>query len=116
MTPGKEKAVTRKTPDRSKSQKVQTPYSTNDSPATPVSRQARWRQRNPTAFAAHRAVERAVRRGDLKPPTKCECGCGRTGKLDAHHPDHREPLRVVWLLRGCHVREHRRLRQNGGSE
>ena len=83
-----------------------------DSPPAP-SRQVMWRLQNPAAFAAHRAVEYAVRRGILKPPSHCECGCGRTGKLDGHHPDHRDPLRVVWLARACHVRLHRR--QKGGA-
>ncbi len=73
------------------------------------SRQALWRKRNPSAYKAHLAVARAVRKGTLVPPPVCEC-CGKPGRLDAHHPDHTNPLKVRWLLRSCHMREHARMR------
>jgi hypothetical protein len=60
---------------------------------------------------AHKAVGRALANGTLKRPSKCS-KCGRRGEIDAHHPDHSEPLVVQWLCAlVCHPaadRERRR--------
>lgn len=66
---------------------------------------------------AHRAVRLALLDGRLRRPTACErCGevpapsgttpLARTHKIDAHHPDYAEPLRVEWLCCRCHRVEH----------
>lgn len=78
-------------------------------------RQAVWRVQNPEKSRAHLAVASAVRRGDLARPDVCDC-CGKPGRLDAHHEDHSQPLKVRWLLRSCHVREHERLRRKAGAD
>jgi len=58
-------------------------------------------------------VQRAVRRGDLIRPERCE-RCGdvpprdRDGKsaIVADHPDYAKPLEVHWLCRDCHTEAH----------
>jgi hypothetical protein len=68
-------------------------------------RQARWRERNPLARWAHGATASAIRRGLLE-RQPCEvCGDLTT---DAHHEDHRDPLRVRWLCRKHHKALHRK--------
>ena len=70
-----------------------------------VSRQHRWRQRNPLKRWAHVATASALRRGLLerRPCVRCSAE-----PADAHHPDYQRPLLVVWLCRKCHKREHRK--------
>lgn len=46
----------------------------------------------------------AVKKGILT-PEKCKCG---ESKVEAHHPDYRKHLSVVWLCRLCHIAEHRK--------
>lgn len=77
-----------------------------------LTRQEKWRARNPVAAWAHGATASAIRRGliERKP---CEvCGNPQT---DGHHPDHRKPLDVVWLCRKHHKAEHRAQRNGGGQ-
>lgn len=60
---------------------------------------------------ARAAVRRAIRRGDL---VRGECahaaqpelrgGC--SGRVEAHHEDHSQPLKVVWLCLMHHHRLH----------
>lgn len=59
-----------------------------------------WGQ-NPAKYAAHQAVKKAVKRGDLIRPDSCEC-CGVEGNTVAHHDDYSKPLEVRWLIRRCH--------------
>jgi hypothetical protein len=68
-------------------------------------KQRRWRKNNPLAVWAQSALRSALKRNLITPPSACEC-CGKPGPLEAHHPDHRDPLRVVWLTRRCHRRLH----------
>ncbi|PTQ72744.1 hypothetical protein [Celeribacter persicus] len=69
----------------------------------PLSRQQRWRKRNPKSYLAHLAVGAALRHGviERKP---CEC-CGDP-KTEAHHPDYDRPYDVQWLCRKCHKALH----------
>lgn len=62
---------------------------------------ADWRERNPEKVAAWRAVQEAVRTGELMVPDACE-RCGSDGPLDAHHADYSKPLEVEWLCKPCH--------------
>ncbi len=50
-------------------------------------------------------VQYALKTGKLLKPENCS-NCGWVGKLNAHHPDYNEPLRVVWLCPSCHKRLH----------
>ena len=60
---------------------------------------------NPWAGWSHAAVRSAERRGLILRPETCE-NCGTVAKLDAHHEDHRDPLRVVFWCRRCHRQHH----------
>lgn len=72
-----------------------------------LTRQANWRRRFPGRYAAHLAVQRAIKSGELVRQA-CE-HCGQSdGRLDAHHPDYSKPLAVVFLCRRCHTRLHKR--------
>lgn len=74
----------------------------------PLTRQAAWRKKNPAAYRAHIMVACALNKGALTKPNSCE-HCGKHARLDGHHPDaKREPLKVVWLCRSCHMILHRR--------
>lgn len=75
-------------------------------------RQAKWALRNPLATWAHSATRSAIRRGLLTRQSCQECGADRT---DAHHPDHRDPLSVVWLCRRCHKETHAKARKAGAA-
>ena len=77
----------------------------------PETRQERWRHRNPLKAWSHAATRSAVRHGLLSKPGVCACGCGESGPLEAHHPDHRDPLSVVWMRKRCHLRLHAEMRQ-----
>lgn len=78
----------------------------------PRSRQERWAQRNPSKRWAHSATRSAVYHGLLTKPDICEC-CGEPGPVEAHHPDYRNPLRVVWLRRSCHKALHAAMKREG---
>ena len=55
----------------------------------------------------------AVRKGILvKKP--CE-HCGTDKRVEGHHPDYDKPLDVIWLCKGCHEQEHRRLAGRGSE-
>jgi hypothetical protein len=64
---------------------------------------------------AHNKVEKAVLRGSLTRPTKCE-SCGempppfKDGRpaIQAHHHDYSKPLEVHWLCQRCHHLEHKK--------
>jgi hypothetical protein len=55
---------------------------------------------------AHRAVDRAVKRGELVRPSTCQAiGCKRRKRLHAHHNNYgpRYRLKVVHLCAGHHA-------------
>jgi hypothetical protein len=58
--------------------------------------------RDPVKRRAQRLVQTALRKGILE-RQPCEV-CGE--KADAHHDDYSEPLKVRWLCRRHHIREH----------
>lgn len=63
----------------------------------------RYRQRHPEIVAAHKATQRALRRGELKRPTVCEVlGCNHTERLHAHHHRADRPLAVVYICQNPH--------------
>ena len=61
----------------------------------------KWKKENSSKVLAHAAIERAVKRGDIVPKTKCEV-CGSSFKIEAHHPDYRKRLSIIWLCKYCH--------------
>ena len=67
----------------------------------------RWQRANREKRAAHKAVEYAVLRGDLK---RQPCvRCGSEDRVVAHHDDYSRPLDVMWLCWPCHVERHREI-------
>ena len=85
---------------------------------TRSTRQAAWAERNPLKRWAHGATRSAIKRGLLVPPDRCE-KCGKPGRIEAHHADHRRVLDVRFWCAPCHRKHHtaerRRLRQGGAS-
>lgn len=63
-----------------------------------------WRQADRRRSAAHNAVARAIRRGELSRRPCEQCGAAKTV---AHHDDYNKPLEVRWLCQPCHVRHHK---------
>ena len=70
-----------------------------------VERIRKWRQDNPGAYRAHRAVHNAIQRGELKRPRICP-KCRKRKPVQAHHQDYRRPLHIHWRCRHCHAKEH----------
>jgi len=68
-----------------------------------LSRQQRWRKRNPKAYLAHLAVKNALNL-DVIEQQPCRV-CGAT-KSEAHHPDYDRPFDVIWLCRKHHKAHH----------
>lgn len=54
----------------------------------------------------HSRVSRAIKTGALIRPGRCSM-CGTAdAKINAHHPDYRKPLEVIWLCYRCHQHAH----------
>lgn len=67
-------------------------------------RQRRYDAANPEKRAAHGAVKRALKRGDMHRQPCRECGT--IANVHAHHEDYSRPLDVVWLCRKHHMERH----------
>lgn len=63
-----------------------------------------YNARHPEKRAAHKAVERAMERGEMIPSPCEQCG---DEKSQAHHHDYSKPLDVTWLCYSCHMAHHR---------
>lgn len=72
-------------------------------------RQKKYLADNPDKYAAHLAIQRAIRSGELV-PQPCE-NCGAE-KAEAHHDDYKNQLDVRWLCHGCHMAWHARERSS----
>lgn len=68
-----------------------------------------WGKRNKHKRSAHCKVARALLRGILIRPLKCE-KCSEETKIEAHHDDYAKPLEVLWLCTECHANRHKELR------
>ena len=52
--------------------------------------------------AAWKVYQKAVAKGELQRPDKCEF-CGHPSRrIYGHHTDYSKPLAVVWVCGGCH--------------
>lgn len=74
-----------------------------------------WKRKYPERHAAHAAVKRAVDKGTLVKPTRCE-SCGAKRELHGHHDDYNKPLDVQWLCVSCHNTLHRKGENNRNDE
>lgn len=63
-----------------------------------------YRENNPSARAAHGAVERAIRSGSILKENCLFCAADKN--IHGHHRDYSRPLDVVWLCAKCHRRLH----------
>lgn len=66
----------------------------------------KWREQNPEKRAAHIAVVRGIRAGEIVKTAACQECYIRTEDLHAHHDDYTKPLTVRWLCRRCHALVH----------
>lgn len=64
-----------------------------------------YRAKNPKKYAAHIAVNSAIRSGRLVKIDNC-VECGSDFSVEAHHDDYDHPLTVRWLCAVCHKRWH----------
>lgn len=60
-----------------------------------------WKQKNPEKYSAHKAVEKAVARGRLIKPGRCQACSVECNPL-AHHEDYTHKLDVCWVCPQCH--------------
>jgi len=71
----------------------------------PTTRNARHTRRDkekyPEKFGSRTIVRQAIKNGKLKPIEYCEM-CFSEDKIEAHHPDHSEPLLLIFLCPKCH--------------
>ncbi|RWA73414.1 MAG: hypothetical protein EOQ28_14825 [Mesorhizobium sp.] len=74
--------------------------------------QRAWNRSNPVARRAHNLVAQAIKKGQIILQPCQECGEQR---VDCHHPDPSDPLRIEFLCRLHHRRLHSRLRKQGGA-
>lgn len=64
---------------------------------------ARYKRSVPGKIKARSVVNNAKRDGKIKRSPCAKCGAK---KVEAHHPDYRKPLVVVWLCKPCHTAVH----------
>lgn len=72
-----------------------------------LSRQQRWRLRNPEAYLCHLTVQNAIRLGVIHRGPCAVCG---NPNAESHHEDYSQPLTVIWLCRAHHKARHARAR------
>ena len=61
---------------------------------------ARYRKGKKVQIAARRVAYNALRRNEIQ-KKHCE-KCGKE-KVEMHHADYSEPLKIVWLCKRCHM-------------
>lgn len=66
-----------------------------------------WRAEDRRRAAAHSAVARAIRSGELVRQPCVRCG---EQKSLAHHEDYDKQLDVVWLCQPCHKERHKEMK------
>ena len=65
-----------------------------------------YTKKHPDRYRATQAVRIAKTKGILKKQSCLFCG---NKKTDAHHPDYKKPLDIVWLCRACHLKIHKKV-------
>ena len=76
-------------------------FASDKGKASHIKSSKKWKKENSSKVLAHQAIERAVKRGDIIPKKNCEI-CNSKFKIEAHHPDYRKRLEVIWLCKICH--------------
>lgn len=67
-----------------------------------------WRAEDSRRVAAHNAVARAIKSGQLERKPCERCGAE---KSVAHHEDYDKKLEVIWLCQPCHKQRHKEIDQ-----
>lgn len=65
----------------------------------------RPRKKRLTKAEARWQFSRAVTKGVIRRPSRCE-DCGELRRVEGHHEDYGRPLYVIWLCRKCHKAAH----------
>lgn len=73
----------------------------------------RWTAANAEKRAAHKAVERALARGELTRQPCERCGAANA---NAHHDDYSRPLAVMWLCQRHHAERHKEIGRPFGAK
>jgi len=76
-------------------------FATDQGKKSHIESSHKWKKANSKKVIAHKAIERAVKRGEIIPKERCEI-CNSKFKIEAHHPDYRKHLSVIWLCKHCH--------------
>ncbi len=66
-----------------------------------------YRKKFPDKWRARALLNYAVKTGKIK-KLPCRDGTHCKGRIEAHHPDHRKPLEVIWFCPFHHRQEHKR--------
>ena len=62
----------------------------------------KYRQKDPEKYRARRILEYALFTKKIVKPKKCvRCG-GTKPRIEGHHTDYKQPLKVDWLCSSCH--------------
>jgi hypothetical protein len=69
----------------------------------------RWKRANRDTENARSLVAKAIRRGKIMRPNRCE-KCKKECTPDGHHLDYSKPLEVQWLCKICHMKGHGKLK------
>lgn len=66
----------------------------------------RYIDKNPKVRRAHCIVSNALRDGAILKPQECE-KCGNDDRIEGHHCDYDQPLKIMWLCSQCHNQWHK---------
>lgn len=77
-----------------------------DNPGLKTKEYAEWRKQKPEAYKAHRQVQYALKKGEIKKMPCEKCGEKRRYRVHAHHDDYAKPLLVRWLCVVHHKEVH----------
>lgn len=65
-----------------------------------------YEKRNPERKKAYQTLYRALKKGIVTRPNKCQM-CAKECKPEGHHHDYSKLLEVIWVCRKCHLEIHR---------
>jgi predicted transcriptional regulator len=70
-----------------------------------VSPQAISQILNPHKQNARRIIGYDIKRNKITRPLNCS-NCESPGRIEAHHPDHKQARNIIWLCKKCHMAIH----------
>ncbi len=68
-------------------------------------RSLKYYYQNKWKVSARRKVRNAIKSGKLIRPSNCS-RCFKESKIEAHHPNLKEALKIIWLCKKCHMSEY----------